>query len=92
MNTLYTYYSNNDFTISGNVMPWYKFAKQLFVGNCSTQANLVAVPKEYALDFAIFCQRNPKPCPLLGITDPGGCSIPVIAEQDSCNIYTDCPK
>lgn len=56
------------------------------------QANLVIVPKEYALDFAIFCQRNPKPCPLLGITDPGGCSVPIIAEKDDFNIYTDCPK
>ena len=57
-----------------------------------SQANLVIVPKEYALDFAIFCQRNPKPCPLLGITDPGGCSVPIIAEKDDFNIYTDCPK
>merc|ERR1719361_376661 len=56
------------------------------------QANLVILPKEYALDFAVFCQRNPKPCPLLGITDPGGCSVPVVAEKDDFNIYTDCPK
>jgi uncharacterized protein YcsI (UPF0317 family) len=35
------------------------------------QANLVVLPKEYAFDFLLFCQRNPKPCPLLDVTDPG---------------------
>ena len=35
------------------------------------QANLVVVPKELAFDFLLFCQRNPKPCPLLDVTDAG---------------------
>jgi len=35
------------------------------------QANLVILPKEYALDFLVFTQRNPKACPVLEITDPG---------------------
>ncbi|HLW65162.1 MAG TPA: putative hydro-lyase [Gemmataceae bacterium] len=35
------------------------------------QANLVIVPKELAFDFLLFCQRNPKPCPLLDVTEPG---------------------
>jgi uncharacterized protein YcsI (UPF0317 family) len=35
------------------------------------QANLVIVPKEYAYDFLLFCTRNPKPCPLLDVTDTG---------------------
>jgi len=35
------------------------------------QANLVVLPKEAAYDFLLFCQRNPKPCPLLEVTDPG---------------------
>ena len=35
------------------------------------QANLVVVPKEFAFDFLVFCQRNPKPCPLLDVTEPG---------------------
>ena len=29
------------------------------------QANLVILPKDVAYDFLLFCQRNPKPCPLL---------------------------
>ncbi|NKC15496.1 MAG: putative hydro-lyase [Gammaproteobacteria bacterium] len=36
-----------------------------------TQANLVMLPKAYAYDFLLFCQRNPKPCPLLEVTDAG---------------------
>jgi uncharacterized protein YcsI (UPF0317 family) len=35
------------------------------------QANLVTVPRDLALDFLLFCHRNPKPCPLLDVTDPG---------------------
>lgn len=35
------------------------------------QANLVAVPSDWAFDFLLFCQRNPKPCPLLDVTEPG---------------------
>src|SRR3954466_1554649 len=35
------------------------------------QANLAVVPRELAFDFLLFCQRNPKPCPLLDVTEPG---------------------
>ncbi len=35
------------------------------------QANLVIVPKDLAFDFLLFCQRNPKPCPLLDVAEPG---------------------
>jgi len=35
------------------------------------QANLVILKKEHAFDFLLFCQRNPKPCPLLDVTEPG---------------------
>ena len=35
------------------------------------QANLVVVPEKYAFDFLLFCQRNPKPCPLLEVIEPG---------------------
>ncbi|ARK22490.1 hypothetical protein SporoP32a_13655 [Sporosarcina ureae] len=36
-----------------------------------TQANLVILKQEHALDFLLFCQRNPKSCPLLDVTGPG---------------------
>jgi len=35
------------------------------------QANLVILPLAQAYDFLVFCQRNPKPCPLIEVTDPG---------------------
>ena len=35
------------------------------------QANLVILPQKYAFDFLLFCQRNPKPCPLLEVLEPG---------------------
>ena len=35
------------------------------------QANLVILPADDALDFVRFCVRNPKPCPLLEVTDTG---------------------
>ena len=36
-----------------------------------SQANLVVVPQQHAFDFLLFCQRNPRPCPVLEVTDPG---------------------
>ena len=35
------------------------------------QANLVILPKDLAFDFLLFCQRNPKPCPLLEVVEAG---------------------
>lgn len=35
------------------------------------QANLVVVPRALAFDFLLFCHRNPKPCPLLDVTEAG---------------------
>jgi uncharacterized protein YcsI (UPF0317 family) len=35
------------------------------------QANLVVLPLSYAQEFADFCVANPKPCPVLEITEPG---------------------
>ncbi|MDY3555047.1 putative hydro-lyase [Gemmata sp. JC717] len=34
-------------------------------------ANLVILPRDWAFDFLLFCQRNPKPCPLLDVTEAG---------------------
>ncbi|HEX7686167.1 MAG TPA: putative hydro-lyase [Burkholderiaceae bacterium] len=35
------------------------------------QANMMIVPREHAFDFLLFCQRNPKPCPLVEVLSPG---------------------
>ena len=35
------------------------------------QANMMIVPQSQAFDFLLFCQRNPKPCPLVEVLDAG---------------------
>ncbi len=35
------------------------------------QANLVILDQSHSLDFMRYCQRNPKPCPLVGVPDTG---------------------
>jgi len=35
------------------------------------QANLAILPKKLAYDFLLFAQRNPKPCPILDVTEVG---------------------
>lgn len=53
------------------------------------QANLVALPRAHAYDFLLFCQRNPRPCPLLEVLDPGlvepGCA-------PGADLRTDLPR
>src|SRR5947207_9500563 len=41
------------------------------LGEGYVQANLAVLPKEYAYDFMLFCQRNPRACPLIEVTDVG---------------------
>ena len=42
-------------------------------GMCNgyARANLCILPKDYAVDFLLFCTRNPKPCPILEVGDVG---------------------
>lgn len=54
------------------------------------QANLCILPKEYAYDFLLFTQRNPKPCPVLEVTDVGSRSLPQIAPD--ADVARDFPK
>jgi uncharacterized protein YcsI (UPF0317 family) len=54
------------------------------------QANLVVVPKELAFDFLLFCQRNPKPCPLLDVTEPGDPEPRLVAP--GADLRTDLPR
>jgi uncharacterized protein YcsI (UPF0317 family) len=53
------------------------------------QANLVILPKSDALHFLDFCRANPKPCPLLGVSQPGEISLDTIAAD--LDIRTDVP-
>jgi uncharacterized protein YcsI (UPF0317 family) len=54
------------------------------------QANLVVLPADDALDFLRFCVRNPKPCPLLEVTDTG--SPHPLALAPSADLRTDLPR
>jgi uncharacterized protein YcsI (UPF0317 family) len=45
------------------------------------QGNLVIVPFEYSAGFRDFCEKNPQPCPLLGVSEPGDPRIPSLAEE-----------
>ncbi len=54
------------------------------------QANLVMLPQALAYDFLLFCQRNPKPCPLLEVTDPGDPEPAAIAP--GADVRSDLPR
>lgn len=53
------------------------------------QANLAILPAALAGDFLRFCQRNPKPCPLLAVGEPGDPRLPALAED--LDIRSDVP-
>jgi len=54
-----------------------------------TQVNLISVPADWAYDMLLFCQRNPKPCPVLDVTDAG--SVTTIL-ADGADLRTDLPR
>jgi uncharacterized protein YcsI (UPF0317 family) len=54
------------------------------------QANLVILPQKYAFDFLLFCQRNPKPCPLLEVLEPGKFRTEFLSPD--ADIRTDIPR
>jgi len=54
------------------------------------QANLVIVPRSAAYDFLLFCHRNPKPCPLLDVTDPG--TVHPLRAAPEADVRTDVPR
>ena len=35
------------------------------------QANIAILPRDVAFDFLLFCQRNPKPCPVVEVIEAG---------------------
>lgn len=58
------------------------------------QGNVAILPAEHALDFFRFCQRNPKPCPLVGVSDTGnpelftlGSDVDIRSDVPLYNVY-----
>jgi uncharacterized protein YcsI (UPF0317 family) len=54
------------------------------------QGNLAILPAALAADFLRFCQRNPKPCPVIGLSEPGDPHIPALGAD--LDIRTDVPR
>ncbi len=54
------------------------------------QGNVVILPARWADDFLRYCQRNPKPCPLLAVSEPGACALPSLGE--GIDIRSDLPR
>lgn len=54
------------------------------------QGNVVILPQALAEDFLRFCQRNPKPCPLLAVSEPGDPTLPTLGRD--IDIRTDVPR
>lgn len=52
------------------------------------QANLVILPQEHAFHFLAYCGRNPKPCPLLDVLEPGSTEPSIAGGAD---LRTDVP-
>ena len=53
------------------------------------QANLVMVPQSASFHFLLFCVRNPKPCPILDVLEPGKVEPGIAPGAD---LRTDLPR
>src|SRR6201986_3797728 len=59
------------------------------VDNGFVQGNLAILPEKLAGSFHRFCQLNPKPCPLIGMSEVGNPKIPSLGLD--LDIRTDVP-
>ena len=60
------------------------------LGEGYVQANLAVLPREQAYDFLLFCQRNPRACPLVEVTDVG--SAEPVGVAPGADLRTDIPR
>ncbi len=54
------------------------------------QGNVVILPADAAADFLRFCTLNPKPCPVIAVSDPGSPALPALGRD--IDIRTDAPR
>jgi uncharacterized protein YcsI (UPF0317 family) len=54
------------------------------------QGNLVVLPAAEAHDFLLYCQRNPRPCPVIGVGEVGDPSLPLLGHN--IDLRTDLPQ
>ena len=60
------------------------------LASACAQGNLVILPQAHAGDFLRFCQANPKPCPLLAVSQVGDPTLPALGTD--LDIRTDLPR
>lgn len=56
----------------------------------SVQGNVVILPAALSPDFLRFCQANPKPCPLLAVSEPGDPALPALGAD--IDMRSDVPR
>lgn len=56
----------------------------------NVQANLAILPRELAYDFLCFARANPRPCPVLAVSEPGDPRLPMLGAD--LDIRTDVPR
>jgi uncharacterized protein YcsI (UPF0317 family) len=54
------------------------------------QGNVCILPRAFADDFRLYCERNPKPCPLIGVSEPGDARLPELGGD--LDIRSDVPR
>jgi uncharacterized protein YcsI (UPF0317 family) len=54
------------------------------------QGNLVILPRAVAQDFLAFAHQNPKPCPVIGMSEPGSPRVPLLGA--TIDLRTDLPR
>jgi len=47
-----------------------------------TQGNLAILPRDYADEFLRFARLNPRPCPVIGMSEPGSSRVPELGDVD----------
>src|SRR5688572_17509638 len=60
------------------------------LANGYVQGNLAVLPENLASAFHRFCQLNPKPCPIIGMSDAGDFRIPALGLD--LDLRTDVPR
>ena len=69
---------------------WRADRTDIGLGTRPRSGQLAILPESLAFNFLLFCQRNPKPCPVVEVLDPGEVD-PLITSRGS-DVRTDVPK
>ena len=55
-----------------------------------SQHGVAMIPRDYAFEFLLFCNRNPRPCYVCDVTEPGSPHAPFLAPK--ADLRTDLPR